>query len=231
LNGVSSGGWTEYAKLIEEAGADALELNLYYLPTEVEAEGTRVEQMYLEVVGEVSRSLRIPVAVKVGPYFSNFANMAAKLVQAGAKGLVLFNRFYQPDFDLDNLEVTPNLVLSRPEELRLPLTWVAILYGRVQTDFAITSGVHSHLEVLKSLMAGANVAMLASELLKHGAGRLGDIRRDVLEWMEDHEYESVWQMQGSMSQKHVANPDAFERANYMKVLRSWRPDPTGMLVR
>ncbi|MDX2006690.1 MAG: dihydroorotate dehydrogenase-like protein [Meiothermus sp.] len=231
LNGVSAGGWTEYAKLIEQAGADALELNLYYLPTDLEADGAAVERMYLEVVCEVTGSVQIPVAVKVGPYFSNFANMASKLVRSGAKGLVLFNRFYQPDFDMDNLEVTPNLVLSRPEELRLPLTWVAVLYGRVPADLAITSGVHSHLEVLKGLMAGASVTMLASELLKHGPGRLADIRRDLADWMEDHEYESVWQMQGSMSQRHVANPDAFERANYMKVLRSWRPDPTGMLIK
>lgn len=231
LNGVSSGGWTGYARLIEEAGADGLELNLYYLPTDPTMTGLEVEEMYLDVVRDVSASVSIPIAVKVGPYFSNFTHMAARLVQAGASGLVLFNRFYQPDFDLEALEVTPHLVLSRADELRLPLTWVAILYGRIQTDFAITSGVHSHLEVLKSMMAGANVAMMASELLKHGVGRIGAILDELQAWMSEHEYESIRQMQGSMSQKHVATPDAFERGNYMKVLQSWRPDPTGMLMK
>lgn len=231
LNGVSSGGWIEYASLMEEAGADALELNLYYLPTDPTLTGLEVEEMYLDVVRDVSQSISIPIAVKVGPYFSNFTHMAARFVQAGASGLVLFNRFYQPDFDLDHLEVTPNLVLSRADELRLPLTWVAILHGRIQADFAITSGVHSHLEVLKSMMAGAKVAMMASELLKNGIGRVGAILQDLQDWMQQHEYESIGQMQGSMSQKHVANPDAFERGNYMKVLRSWRPDPTGMLIK
>jgi dihydroorotate dehydrogenase (fumarate) len=231
LNGVSPGGWTDYARLIEEAGADALELNLYYLPTDPILTGLEVEEMYLEVVRDVSQSISIPIAVKVGPYFSNFSHMAARFVQAGASGLVLFNRFYQPDFDLDQLEVTPNLVLSRTEDLRLPLTWVAILYGRVQTDFAITSGVHSHLEVLKSIMAGAKVVMMASELLQNGEGRIKEILSDLQAWMQEHNYESIQQMQGSMSQQHVANPDAFERGNYMKVLRSWRPDPTGMLIK
>jgi len=231
LNGVSSGGWIEYARLMEEAGADALELNLYYLPTNPTLSGLEVEEMYLDVVRDVSQSISIPIAVKVGPYFSNFTYMAARLVQAGASGLVLFNRFYQPDFDLDHLEVTPNLVLSRTEDLRLPLTWAAILYGRIQADFAITSGVHSHLEVLKSMMAGARVAMMASELLSNGVGRVGAVLQDLQTWMQEHEYQSIKQMQGSMSQQHVANPDAFERGNYMKVLRSWRPDPTGMLIK
>ncbi|MGK0619153.1 dihydroorotate dehydrogenase-like protein [Meiothermus cerbereus] len=230
LNGVSPGGWTEYARLIEQAGADALELNLYYLPTDPTLTGAEVEEMYLEVVREVRRHIQIPVAVKVGPYFSNPAHMAARFVQAGADGLVLFNRFYQPDFDLEQLEVTPNLALSRPEDLRLPLTWVAILYGRIQADLAITSGVHGHLEVLKSMMAGAKVAMMASELLKKGPGRIKETLQELRTWMLTHEYESIRQMQGSMSQLHVANPEAFERGNYMKVLRSWRPDPTGMLL-
>ena len=230
LNGVSSGGWIRYAKLIEQAGADALELNLYHLPTDAGMSGLEVEEIYLDVVGQVSSSLSIPIAVKVGPYFSNFSNMAQRLVQAGASGLVLFNRFYQPDFDLDQLEVTPNLVLSRADELRLPLTWVAILYGRVKADFAITSGVHSHTEVLKSMMAGANVAMMASELLKQGVGRIETILSDLQNWMQEHQYQSIRQMQGSMSQQNVANPDAFERGNYMRVLQSWRPDPTGVLA-
>lgn len=231
LNGVSSGGWIEYARMMQEAGADAIELNLYYLPTDPTLTGLEVEEMYLDVVRDVSQSVTIPIAVKVGPYFSNFTHMAARFVQAGASGLVLFNRFYQPDFDLEHLEVTPNLVLSRADELRLPLTWIAILYGRIQADFAITSGVHSHLEVLKGMMAGAKVAMIASELLKNGVERVGAILQDLQSWMQEHEYESIRQMQGSMSQKHVANPDAFERGNYMKVLRSWRPDPTGRLIK
>ncbi|WP_299431263.1 dihydroorotate dehydrogenase-like protein [uncultured Meiothermus sp.] len=231
LNGVSPGGWTEYARLMEEAGADALELNLYYLPTDPGMTGLEVEEMYLDVVRDVSQSISIPIAVKVGPYFSNFTHMAARFVQAGASGLVLFNRFYQPDLDLDRLEITPNLVLSRADELRLPLTWVAILYGRIQADLAITTGVHSHLEVLKGMMAGARVAMMASELLKNGVERIGETVQELQTWMLEHEYESIQQMQGSMSQIHVANPDAFERGNYMKVLRSWRPDPTGMLIR
>ncbi|WP_337868229.1 dihydroorotate dehydrogenase-like protein [Meiothermus sp.] len=231
LNGVSSGGWIEYARMMQEAGADAIELNLYYLPTDPTLTGLEVEEMYLDVVRDVSQSVTIPIAVKVGPYFSNFTHMAARFVQAGASGLVLFNRFYQPDFDLEHLEVTPNLVLSRADELRLPLTWIAILYGRIQADFAITSGVHSHLEVLKGMMAGAKVVMMASELLKNGVERVGAILQDLQTWMQEHEYESIRQMQGSMSQKHVANPDAFERGNYMKVLRSWRPDPTGRLVK
>jgi dihydroorotate dehydrogenase (fumarate) len=230
LNGASAGGWTEYARLIEQAGADALELNLYYLPTDPTLTGAEVEEMYLEIVREVRQHIQIPVAVKVGPYFSNLAHMAARFVQVGADGLVLFNRFYQPDFDLEQLEVTPNLMLSRPEDLRLPLTWVAILYGRIQADLAITSGVHSHLEVLKSMMAGAKVAMMASELLKNGPKRIKEILQELRTWMLTHEYESIRQMQGSMSQLHVANPEAFERGNYMKVLRSWRPDPTGMLL-
>ncbi|MFN3684624.1 MAG: dihydroorotate dehydrogenase-like protein, partial [Fimbriimonadaceae bacterium] len=175
-------------------------------------------------------SVRIPVAVKVGPYFSSMSNMARKFAHAGAKGLVMFNRFYQPDFDLEELEVKPNLVLSSPHEIRLPLHWTAILYGRVPLDFAITSGVHSHWEVLKALMAGANVAMTASELLARGLGRIREIVGDMATWMAEHEYESVQQMIGSMSQINVAEPAAYERANYQKVLQSFRPDSTGLLV-
>ncbi len=230
LNGVSKGGWTQYAKLMEEAGADALELNIYYLATNPDVEGSEVERMYTEVVSEVVASVRIPVAVKVGPYFSSMSNMARKFAHAGAKGLVMFNRFYQPDFDLEELEVKPNLVLSSPHEIRLPLHWTAILYGRVPLDFAITSGVHSHWEVLKALMAGANVAMTASELLARGLGRIREIVGDMATWMAEHEYESVQQMIGSMSQINVAEPAAYERANYQKVLQSFRPDSTGLLV-
>ncbi len=226
LNGVSSGGWIEYGRLIQEAGADALELNIYYIPTSANITGAEVEQMYLSVVGDVKKRLSIPLAVKVSPYFSATANMAHRLTEAGADALVLFNRFLQPDFDLEALEVVPRLALSTPYELRLPLRWVAILYGRIKADFAITSGVHGYEDVLKSLMAGANVVMLASELLRHGPARMGEIVTEMARWLQEHEYESVSQMRGSMSQQHVAEPAAFERANYMKTLQSWRPDPS-----
>ncbi|MFN8488735.1 MAG: dihydroorotate dehydrogenase-like protein [Caldilineaceae bacterium] len=231
LNGVSTGGWIEYAKHIEEAGADALELNLYSIATDPHQTSSEVEQMDLDVVQAVTQSVSIPVAVKVGPFFSAFANMALRFQQAGADGLVVFNRFYQPDFDLERLSVVPNLVLSGQHELRLPLRWVAILYGRIPVDFAITSGVHSYEDVLKGLMAGAKVMMMTSELLRNGIGRIGEIVKSLESWMEEHEYTSVRQMQGSMSQRNVAEPAAFERANYMKVLQSWQYDPTGVLLR
>lgn len=230
LNGVSTGGWVEYAREIEQAGARALELNVYYIPTDTAMPSEAVEQMYLDVVASVKRTVSIPVAVKIGPFFSSPPNMAMRLSNAGADALVLFNRFYQPDFDLENLEVVPHLVLSGSHELLLPLRWVAILHGRVSVDFAITSGVHSEFDVLKCMMAGANVAMMASELLEKGIGRIGDILHAMVRWMEEHEYDSIQMMQGSMSQRHVAEPAAFERANYMKVLQSWRPDPTGQLL-
>ena len=230
LNGVSTGGWTEYAKLMEEAGADGLELNIYYIPVDTHIDGATVEQTYLQIVRDVRATIKIPIAVKVGPYFSAFANMAARLTDAGADALVLFNRFYQPDLDLEELEVVPNLVLSSSHEMRLPLRWVAILYGNVSADLAITSGVHSHIDVLKGLMAGADVTMLASELLRHGPNRLRDMRQDLASWLEDHEYESVEQLKGSMSQRNVANADAYVRANYIKMLQSWRPDPVSMMV-
>ncbi len=228
LNGVSTGGWIEYAKKIEDAGADALELNIYYIPTDPAMTGAAVEEMYLNVLRDVKRSVRIPVAVKLSPYFSSTANMCYRLAASGANGLVLFNRFYQPDFDLENLEVVPHLVLSDPNELRLPLRWVSILYGRVHADFALTSGVHNHVDVIKAIMGGANVVMLASELLHNGLNRVDEILRSMQQWMEENEYESATQMRGSMSQQHVAEPAAFERANYMKVLGSWRPDPSVM---
>lgn len=230
LNGVSTGGWIEYAKLMEEAGADGLELNIYYIPVDPAMDSATVEQTYLDIVRTVKGSVAIPIAVKVGPYFSAFANMAARLCDAGADALVLFNRFYQPDLDLEALEVTPNLVLSSPHEMRLPLRWVAMLYGRIAADMAITSGVHSHIDVIKAIMSGATVTMLASELLRNGVKRIGEMRADLKSWLEDHEYESVAQMRGSMSQLNVATPDAYVRANYIKMLQSWRPDPVRMLV-
>jgi dihydroorotate dehydrogenase (fumarate) len=184
--------------------------------------------MCLDVVRDVKQSVTIPVAVKIGPQFSSLANMARRLADAGADALVLFNRFYQPDFDLEALEVTPNLMLSQPWEMRLPLRWVAILYGRVPVDFAITSGVHTAQDALKGLMAGAKTVMMTSELLKNGVGRINEIVAEMSDWLEQREYESVKQMQGSMSQLNVAEPAAFERANYMKMLQSWRADPTGV---
>jgi dihydroorotate dehydrogenase (fumarate) len=223
LNGVSTGGWTDYAGLIEDAGADALELNVYYLPTNVELTGHEVEHLYLEMLRQVKASVSIPIAMKLSPFFSSTANMAKLLVDEGANGLVLFNRFYQPDFDLDKLEVAPRLVLSNSNELRLPLRWVAILYGRLLADFAITSGVHSSEDVLKGLMAGAKVTMMASELLQNGVRRIKQILAELEHWMDEHEYASVVQMIGSMSQQNCAEPAAFERANYMKVLDSYRP--------
>ena len=221
LNGVSTGGWIRYAKMIEEAGADALELNVYYIPTDPEISSTQVEKMYIDLVRDIKATLKIPVAVKLGPYFSAMANMAKRLDEAGASALVLFNRFYQPDFDLELLEVVPNLVLSTSHELRLRLCWVAILYGCIKADLAVTGGVHTPEDVIKSMMAGARVAMMTSALLSRGLGHLATLRTGIVQWMEEHEYASIRQMQGSMSQKSVAEPAAFVRANYMKVLRSY----------
>jgi dihydroorotate dehydrogenase (fumarate) len=223
LNGISTGGWIDYACLIEEAGADALELNVYYIPTSTYMTGAEVEYLYLDILSDVKKAVSIPVAMKLSPYFSSTAHMANQLAEKGADALVLFNRFYQPDFDLEKLEVVPRLVLSDSDELRLPLCWVAILFGRLDLDLAITSGVHNYRDVLKSLMAGAKVAMMASELLKNGPQRIGEILADLQRWMEDNEYESVGQMIGSLSQKNVAEPAAFERANYMKMLASYKP--------
>jgi dihydroorotate dehydrogenase (fumarate) len=220
LNGVSTGRWIEFAKKIEQAGADALELNVYYLPTDPQLTGGQVEQMYVDLVRNVKRSVRIPIAVKLGHGFSAIANLAQCLAEAGAEGLVLFNRFYLPDFDLERLEVTPRLTLSNPHELLVCLHWVAILFGHVRADLAVTGGVHGSAQVLKSMMAGARVAMLTSALLRNGIAYLARLRADVLEWMEDHEYASIAQMQGRMSYR-MAEPAAFARANYMKVLSSY----------
>ena len=223
LNGASVGGWTDYATQIEEAGADALELNIYYLPTNTQISGIEVETLYLDIFSAVREAVTIPVAVKIGPFFSSIPNMVSRLSDAGADGLVLFNRFYQPDFVLENLEVAPRLVLSSSDDLRLPLRWVAILYGRVNADLAITSGVHTSQDVVKGLMAGAKVTMMASELLQNGVRRIDQVLNEVVAWLSEHEYESVTQMIGAMSQKHCAEPAAFERANYMKMLQSYRP--------
>ena len=225
LNGVSKGGWTKYAHYMQEAGADALELNLYYLPTDPELTALELEDTYLDLIFDVHSAVKIPLAVKLSPFTTALPNFAKRCVEAGANGLVLFNRFYQPDFDLDNLEVVDSLVLSNSDELRLPLRWVSILYGKVQADLALTSGVHTATDVIKSMMAGARVTMIASEILKNGYDRVPDILTTMQFWMEEHGYESIRQMQGSMSQQSVKEPAAFERANYMRVLGSYRDLP------
>jgi dihydroorotate dehydrogenase (fumarate) len=221
LNGISTGGWIDYAKKIQDAGADALELNVYFIPTDAAMTGEQVDQMYVDLISKVRASIHIPMAVKIGAYFSSLPNAAQRFDQAGAGALVLFNRFYQPDFDLEALEVVPNLILSTPHELLLRLTWVAVLYGHIKADLAVTGGVHTGTDVLKSMMAGARVAMMASALLKNGIGHLATVRTEIQKWMEEHEYESIHQMQGSMSQRAVKDPAAFQRANYVKVLSSY----------
>ena len=221
LNGVSHGGWLSYAKQMAQAGADALELNIYHIPVSAEFNGEQVEQQYVELVKAVKAEVRIPVAVKLGPYFSNMANMAQKLDATGVDGLVLFNRFYQPDYDLEALEVVPNLILSNSYELLLRLHWIAVLYGGVKADMALTGGVHSATDVVKAMMAGARVAMMTSALLKRGISFLDTIATELLIWMGEHEYDSIRQMQGSMSRNAVPQPKAFERANYLKVLSSY----------
>ena len=221
LNGTTKGGWIQYAKQMEQAGADALELNIYYIPVDPNLSGEQVEQSYLDLVAAVKSQVRIPVTVKLGPYFSSMAHMAQKLDAAGADGLVLFNRFYQPDYDLESLEVVPNLILSNSHELLLRLHWIAILYGNVDADLALTGGVHSATDVIKAMMAGAKVAMMTSALLKRGISFLDTLSTELLIWMGEHEYDSIRQMQGSMSRNAVPQPKAFERANYMKVLSSY----------
>ncbi|MBO6523786.1 MAG: dihydroorotate dehydrogenase-like protein [Balneolaceae bacterium] len=229
LNGISNGGWINYAKLIEEAGADALELNIYYIPTDPDQTSAEVEANYLEVIKSVCETVNIPVAVKFGASFSSIPNMAKRMTQQGAKGLVMFNRFYQPDFDIRAMEVVPHLILSNSSELRLPLRWTAILYKKIAADIAITTGIHNGTDVVKGILAGANITMVASELLLNGIDRIPEILSELQRWMEDYEYVSVNQMRGSMSHIHTAEPAAFERANYMKVLQSLKQDPTGKL--
>jgi dihydroorotate dehydrogenase (fumarate) len=224
LNGVSTGGWTTYAREIEAAGADALELNIYFLPSGLNVTSSEIEQNYLDLVHEVRSRIHIPMAVKIGPYFTSMANMAKRLYDAGAGGLVLFNRFYQPDFDLETLEVMPSLSLSTSQELRLRLHWTAMLARRIPGSLAITGGVHTGEDVVKSVMAGASVAMVTSVLLERGIGYLRDLEKMLLEWMIAHEYESVRQMRGAMCWEAVAEPNAFHRANYVKVLASYRDE-------
>ncbi len=221
LNGATTGGWIRYAQKIQEAGADALELNMYYIAADPGQTSTQVEQMYLDLLRNIKHGVRIPLTVKLSLNFSAFANMARRLDEAGANGLVLFNRFYQPDLDLEKLEVVPNLELSTPDLLRVRLRWIALLCGRIRADLAVTGGVHTAEDVLKAMMAGARIAMMTSALLHRGTDYIRVVLAELVDWMEKHEYASIRQMQGSMSQRSVAHPAAFERANYMRVLRSY----------
>jgi dihydroorotate dehydrogenase (fumarate) len=219
LNGATLGGWAKYAKQIEQAGADAMECNMYFVPTAMDVSGSEIENTFIDILREVKISVGIPVAVKLSPFFSNFAYMAKRLDDTGADGLVLFNRFLQPDIDLDELKIVPNLLLSSPHELRLPLTWIGILYGRIRAGFAATSGVHGPEDVIKLLLVGADVTMLCSTLLRNGINHLRLIEGGVQEWMEEHEYESVHEMQGSLSQIRCSDPGAFERAQYTRAVK------------
>ena len=221
LNGTTMGGWVEYAKKIEEAGADALELNVYLISTETGVSGVEIEQLHLDVLGEVKKLVNLPVAVKLSPFFSSLANIAVRLVGAGSDALVLFNRFYQPDFDLEEMQAYPHVLLSSPQDLRLPLRWIAILYGQVEADLAATSGIHTAEDVIKVIMAGANVAMMASALLARGVDHGHEVLWQVEQWLEEHEYESVAKIRATMSQQRCVDPSVFERANYLKALETY----------
>jgi dihydroorotate dehydrogenase (fumarate) len=218
LNGASEGGWIRYAKLIQDAGADALELNVYFIAADPDENGWQVERRYLDLVGAVREHVTIPLAVKVGPYFSSMANMAVRLVEAGADGLVLFNRFLQPDIDLDTLDVDPTLHLSTSQELSLPLRWIGILHGRVRCSLAATTGVHTAEDAVKLLLAGADVTMMASSLFRNGPEHLATVLDGVRGWLDEHDYASVEQLKGSVSQANVADPASYGRANYMQML-------------
>jgi dihydroorotate dehydrogenase (fumarate) len=223
LNGVSTGGWTLYSQILADQGVDALELNVYRLPADIRQTSDQVEQSYVDLVEKVKTSVELPLAVKVGPYFSSIPDMARRLSDAGADALVMFNRFYQPDIDLETLEVVPNIVLSSPVELRLVLRWLAILHGRVDCDMAATSGVHEAKDAIKAILAGATVTMMASALLKHGPSRLTEVRDGVETWLVEHDYQSIAQARGSLSYSTAPNPEVFERAGYMKTLTSYVP--------
>ena len=222
LNGSSLGGWTDYAKEMETAGANAIELNIYYIPTDSKMTGAEIEQQYIDILKAVKGAVNIPVALKLSPFFSNFSNMAKKFDEAGADSLVLFNRFYQPDIDLDEYEVTPNLLLSQSSAMRLPMRWIAILKDQIKADLAATSGIHTGTDVIKMLLVGANVTMLCSSLLKHGIPHLKNIEDHMKQWMREKDYNSVSEMRGSMSQQKTADPGSFERAQYMKALTKYQ---------
>ncbi|MDJ0704425.1 MAG: dihydroorotate dehydrogenase-like protein [Leptolyngbyaceae cyanobacterium MO_188.B28] len=221
LNGSSTGGWVDYAKSIEQAGADALELNLYSIPTDLDCTGAQVEEQYLEVVRRINAQVNLPIAVKLSPFFSSPANMAKRLTEAGADALVLFNRFYQPDINIEALEVSPHLLLSSPQDMRLPMHWIALLYGRIAADLAATSGIHKAQDVVRMLMAGATVTLIVSALLRHGIPHLRVLEQGLKDWLIKHEYTSISQLRGVMSQLHCPDPTAFERVQYMKTLHTY----------
>jgi dihydroorotate dehydrogenase (fumarate) len=221
LNGATFGGWLQYARAIEQAGADAIELNLYSVPTDPDISGEDIEESYLTILASVKGQVKIPVAVKLSPYFTNLARFARRLDRAGADALVLFNRFYQPDIELETLEVSPNILLSTPMAMRLPMRWIALLHGRIGANLAATSGIHRATDALKMLMAGADVTMLCSVLLRRGIDHIRVLEREMLQWMEEHEYESVEQLKGSMSQEHCPDASSFERAQYMRALSTY----------
>jgi dihydroorotate dehydrogenase (fumarate) len=221
LNGVSKGGWVDYAHRMEEAGADALELNFYFIPTQIDLTAAGLEQNFVQLVKAVREKINIPMTVKLSSAFTSLPQFSSELVKAGANGLTIFNRFLQPDFDLEKMEVDPKMVLSTSEELRLPLRWTAILYGKVNADIALTTGVHTGIDMVKAILAGANVTMIASELVEKGPARAAGMLQELSTWMSEHEYDSVTQMMGAMSQKSVAEPAAFERGNYMKALQTF----------
>ncbi|MGK7902435.1 MAG: dihydroorotate dehydrogenase-like protein [Hormoscilla sp.] len=224
LNGYSPGGWVEYAQLMQQAGADAIELNFYYVPTDPNMTGAEVEQNAIDILKDVKGEVTIPVAMKLSPYFSNLANLAKRLEEAGANGLVLFNRFYQPDIDLEELEVRPNVLLSTPQAMRLPMRWIAILYGRIKPDMASTGGLQKGQDAIKMLMVGAKITQVCAALMRHGIGHLQVLEQEMKHWMEENEYESVKQMQGSMSQINCPDESAFERAQYMRGIQSYKPE-------
>jgi dihydroorotate dehydrogenase (fumarate) len=225
LNGTSPGGWIDYGKSLQEAGADALELNVYYVAANGAESGDDVENRYVQLLKELRRHISIPVTMKLSPYFSSLVHTAQRLEEAGANGLALFNRFYQPDIDLETLQVVPRLELSSSAEALLRIRWVALLYGRTRLSLAVTGGFHTMEDVLKALLAGADVTHLCSTLLTHGPGRIEEILKDLERWLEQHEYESIRQLKGSISQQHAIDPAAYERANYMHVLDSFSPAP------
>lgn len=228
LNGCTPGGWVDYARQIEQAGADALELNLYSIPTDLDRSSAEVEQQDLEVLQAIRSEVEIPVAVKLSPFFTNLANMSKRLTLAGANGLVLFNRFYQPDIDIEALEVYPHVLLSTPQDMRLPMRWIAILYGRIAADLAATSGVQRGTDVVRMLMVGAKVTMIVGALLRHGIAHLQQMEVELRHWMTENEYHSVHQLQGSMSQLNCPNPSEFERVQYMKAIQTYKPYPSAL---
>jgi dihydroorotate dehydrogenase (fumarate) len=223
LNACYTGSWVNYAKQVQQAGADAIELNIYYIPTDPEVTGIEIEQRYLDTLWDVTANISIPIAVKINPYFSSIANMAQRFDKAGADGLVLFNRFYMPDFDLEKHDIVPNLTLSNSNELLLRLHWTAILFGNIDADIAVTGGIHTAKDMIKSIMAGASVTMMTSALLKFGIHHINEVLYDLEFWLATHGYESILQTRGSMSRKSVQDSTVFDRANYMKVLHSYVP--------